>query len=158
MRSEVEKILGSARALTPSESCRIFITEGVSMTRDEFEKQIIVKALKDAAFREELKKDPKGILHRELQNVKAGITLPDNLKVTVVEETPDHIYLRLPVAPSSTMNEKELAGMTGGSSQPTVNAVQAVSIDITTAVSIDVSAVSVTATEVVISGGPVVVV
>lgn len=84
------------------------------MTREEFERQLVEKAQKDAAFRSKLISDPKGTLEAELQSVKAGISLPANLKVTVVEESADHIYLRLPAAASTAMTEQELVATAGG--------------------------------------------
>lgn len=84
------------------------------MTREEFERQLVEKAQKDAAFRSKLISDPKGTLEAELQSVKAGIALPANLKVTVVEESADHIYLRLPASASTTMSEQELVATAGG--------------------------------------------
>jgi hypothetical protein len=64
---------------------------GEAQQRQQAESKIISKALTDSKFRDELKADPKGVLEREL-NVK----LPANLKVNVVQEAPDSVYLVLP--------------------------------------------------------------
>lgn len=79
--------------------------------------------------------DPKGALQAELQSLQAGVTLPDNLKVSVVEESPTQIYLRIPAAVSTEMAEAELAAMAGGAgpSVPTTGIV-VVSLDVTAVV------------------------
>ena len=120
------------------------------MTRDEFERKIVEKAQSDATFRSALMADPKGTLQAELQTLQAGITLPEGLKVTVVEESPSQLYLRIPAAASTEMAEAEMAGMTGGAGTP-AGATIIVALDIT-------AVVTPSPTYVVIAGPPVVVV
>lgn len=88
------------------------------MNREEFERQIVAKSQKDPAFRQALLADPKATLQAELQSLKAGVTLPAELKVSVVEESASHIYLRIPAAVHGTLSEKELVAMSGGASEP----------------------------------------
>jgi len=127
------------------------------MTRDEFEQQIIVKAAQDDAFRAELEKDPKGVMERELAIYNPGFTLPANLQVTLVQETPDHIYLRLPVIPAPT-SEQEQVSTSGAAaaSAPTyalmIDVVSAVMIDVTAATSVASIVVVVTDDTAAVSG------
>ena len=90
------------------------------MHRNEFEARLVAKAWQDPQFCEQLKKDPKAVVASELAALKGGsdITLPDNLKVTLLEETPDQMYLVLPMNPRDTH-----AGLTG----PQLQAVAGVS-------------------------------
>lgn len=85
----------------------------MSMKREEFEARIVAKAQQDPAFYEALVKDPKGALERELREIKADLTFPEGLKVTVVEETPEQIFLRLPVR-ADILSEEELGAVSGG--------------------------------------------
>jgi len=64
---------------------------GEAQQRQQAESKIISKALTDSSFRDALKADPKGTLEKELK-----VKLPANLKVNVVEEAPDSVYLVLP--------------------------------------------------------------
>jgi hypothetical protein len=98
------------------------------LTREEFERGIMARAVKDAAFRDELVKDPKGVLQREVAKLKEGFNLPGDLEVTVVQETARHIYLRLPM--TASMNEDELKAMTGGTETSTVYTNQAMALDV----------------------------
>ena len=63
------------------------------MTRQQFEARIISKAWKDEAFRKRLLADPKAVMAEELASLHEKANLPDNVKVTVMEETADQIYL-----------------------------------------------------------------
>lgn len=101
------------------------------MTRDEFEAKIVAKAGQDEAFRKALLADPKGTLQKELQELKTGITLPESLQVNVVEESPNQLYLRLPVAKTGNLSEAELAGVAGGAGQQPPPVTAAIAIDVT---------------------------
>jgi hypothetical protein len=59
--------------------------------RAEMERRLIERSLKDESFRQKLLADPRAALEQEL-----GRGLPEGVKVRVVEETPDTIYLVLP--------------------------------------------------------------
>ena len=79
---------------------------------------MIVKAWKDPAFRARLVSNPKAVFEQEL-----GVALPPDLKMTVLEETPDQLYLALPLSPEQTgdteLTEEELQLVTGGAGVPT---------------------------------------
>ncbi len=70
--------------------------ENTLTARKRLEAQLIDRAMKDDAFREELVRDPKGVFAREL-----GINVPASLTIEVLEERPTTVYLVLPPSPSS---------------------------------------------------------
>ena len=63
----------------------------MAKTKKDVQELIVKKALADKNFREALKADPKAVIAKE-----TGIAIPDNIRVTIVEETPDNIYLVIP--------------------------------------------------------------
>ena len=69
------------------------------MTRAEFEARLIAKAYQDKDFRHQLLKDPKGVLVRELAQLKGEIVFPAHFKVNVMEESDEQIYLVIPPQP-----------------------------------------------------------
>jgi hypothetical protein len=86
--------------------------ENVSGSRRDLEARLIEKASKDAGFRRALIEDPKGTLERELQ-----VNVPEGVDLTVLEETPTHRYLVLPLAPrqgGDELSEAELEAAAGG--------------------------------------------
>lgn len=87
-------------------------------TRAEFEKELILKAWKDPAFREELIANPKRVVEREIQALKADVTLPEDLEVVVLEETAKKIYLVLPPHPGEMtgqeISDEALDAVAGG--------------------------------------------
>jgi hypothetical protein len=92
--------------------------EQVNAARQELEARLLDKAGKDAAFRRALLSDPKGTLGREL-----GVSLPEGLAVTVVEEAPGRCYLVLPAAAAhrtEELSDAELEAVAGGSGEPHV--------------------------------------
>lgn len=126
----------------------------MSMTREEFETRIVAKAASDSSFYQALLSDPKGTLQKELQEIKSGVTLPADLKVSVVEESANQIYLRLPARHSDQLSDADLSSVSGGTGHPPQPAMSQV------AISIDMTAVSggPTVTAVVLPGRPVVLV
>ena len=68
--------------------------------------QLIARAWKDEPFKEELLRDPKGVLGRELAQLAPGATLPEQVQIHVVEETPTHRYLVLPLNPRIESGEE----------------------------------------------------
>lgn len=70
---------------------------------------IILRALKDKKFYEELKKNPKKVLEREFKT-----QLPGNLEIQVLEETENKKYLILPTQIEGEVSEKELENIAGG--------------------------------------------
>ena len=60
--------------------------------REKMTAQIVTKAQEDPAFKKQLLSDPRAALEQELD-----MALPENMAVEVLEETPDKVYLVLPV-------------------------------------------------------------
>ncbi|NMG05529.1 NHLP leader peptide family RiPP precursor [Brasilonema sp. UFV-L1] len=73
-------------------------------TRQEFEADLVAKAWKDDAFKQELLSNPKAIIAKE-----SGVQVPDNIEVRVLEENPNILYLVLPVKPADLEGEGELS-------------------------------------------------
>jgi len=75
--------------------------------------QVIVKAMKDEGFRNQLIKDPKLTLEQEF-----GMKFPDSMNVNVVEEDAQTIYLVLPPNPSAGTDQEiddgDLESVAGG--------------------------------------------
>ena len=87
--------------------------------RKKLEAQLIDRAMKDATFRQELLRDPKGVFAREL-----NIPIPEHITVQVVEESPTHVYLVLPQGPVSAgaeLADAELEEFAGGYTRPTLD-------------------------------------
>ena len=74
--------------------------KGESMSRRQFEAQIIAKAWKDPEYKKRLLKSPKEVIQEELRIIRPGLTLPDNLQVYIHEETPNAVHMTLPVNPA----------------------------------------------------------
>jgi hypothetical protein len=60
-----------------------------------FHTQIIQKAWEDPRFMELLKSNPKQALQEMM-----GISFPEHVKLTTIEETPQELYLVIPPKPS----------------------------------------------------------
>jgi hypothetical protein len=82
-------------------------------SRHEFESELIAKAWKDEAFKQELISNPKAVFVREL-----GQEIPENIDIRVMEETPNALYLVLPMSPQVTeeLSEEALEAVAGGGS------------------------------------------
>lgn len=93
--------------------------------RDYVNAEFTRRAWQDEAFRDELLRDPRGVVEREL-----GVRLPENVKLNVHEETPDELHFVLPPRPAALKDavigpfdlaDREVAGFadkdtgTGGS-------------------------------------------
>ena len=81
-------------------------------TRQQVEAQLIDRAMKDETFRQELLRDPKSVVAREL-----GIQLPEHIDVQVLQESPSTVYLVLPPSVQSAgaeLSDTELAAVVGG--------------------------------------------
>lgn len=81
-----------------------------AMTRKEIEEKLIARTWQDEAFKQELLNNHRAAFEKE------GITLPESIKVAVVEESPNSLYLVLPKKPSETaeLSEAELESVAGG--------------------------------------------
>ncbi len=82
-------------------------------TRVHFESKIITKAWQDGNFKQELLINPKEVFERE-----SGTKAPEGLQITILEETPLHYYMVLPVKPnlgeSEELSEEALEAVAGG--------------------------------------------
>lgn len=81
--------------------------EKKSTTRKELKEQIIKKAQSDKDFKEVLVNDPKEAIRR------LGVQLPAEIEVKVVEESPEVVYLVLPVEPGG-LTDDQLGDVAGG--------------------------------------------
>lgn len=78
----------------------------------DLQNEVIAKAVKDADFRAELEKDPKGVFQRE-----TGLELSEKIQVKVLKEEPSTLYLMVPEAlppQDGALSDGELAQAVGG--------------------------------------------
>jgi hypothetical protein len=82
-------------------------------TRKQLEELLVRKASEDQAFRRELLANPKATLFKEF-----GIQVQGDLKINVLEENANNIYLVLPAQPAAArkgeLSENELESVAGG--------------------------------------------
>jgi hypothetical protein len=80
---------------------------------DNLQAQLLTKAWEDDGFKQELLTDPRAAIQREL-----GVELPADLEIEVVEETPNKIFLVVPVRPDALsgaeLSDDELEAVAGG--------------------------------------------
>jgi hypothetical protein len=76
----------------------------VQPTWKELEAQLIARAWTDEAFAEDLRRNPKATIEREM-----GARLPDTLTVRVLEEPENTLYLVIPEKPASVSELGELS-------------------------------------------------
>ena len=76
------------------------------MSQDEF----TTKVMTDAAFREELKREPAATMRAH------GVDVPDGVEIEVVESTPTKHYVVLPPLRSGELSEDDLTAVQGGCS------------------------------------------
>lgn len=78
------------------------------------QQQVIAKAMKDEAFRQQLLNDPMQVLEQKL-----GITLPQGVTIQVHEDTLSTLHLVLPMAQPPgqlvELSDEELERAAGGS-------------------------------------------
>lgn len=86
------------------------------------EAQLITRAIQDAAFREKLVADPKAVLAEQ------GLEVPDDVQITVFQESPTQYYLVLPALESSSapgavaeLSDAELEAVAGGANLDSQN-------------------------------------
>ena len=87
----------------------------VVITRADIEEVILTKVVEDPAFAARLKADPKAVLSEMF-----GTKLPADLQISVFQETPTHLMLRLPRPVSDELSESMLEGVAGGLYRPIV--------------------------------------
>ncbi|MDA7534627.1 hypothetical protein N8613_01720 [Verrucomicrobia bacterium] len=89
-----------------------------TMNRKQVENILASRALSDASALAKLKDDTKGALESALQELDPNLTLPDNLKVTLLEESENVVYLVVPPDPTaladSELTEEQLEAVAGG--------------------------------------------
>ena len=64
------------------------MADNQGQTRAEFIASLVSKAWQDENFKNELMSNPKAVIQRE-----TGKQVPGNVEVTILEETPNQIYL-----------------------------------------------------------------
>lgn len=80
--------------------------------RDDLSNQIVDRAARDPAFREELLRNPKRTVEQEL-----GVSIPASIEIRVVEEAPSTLYLVLPsqpIAAGQELSDQDLEQVAGG--------------------------------------------
>jgi hypothetical protein len=94
------------------------VAEQAPFTWGDFQAKLVAKAWKDEAFAQELRTNPKAAVERELARLRPGATLPENIQVQVVEETPTTLYLVVPPGPrrpeTGELSDEDLERAAGG--------------------------------------------
>ena len=80
----------------------------------EFQNELIGRALKNESFRQELLADPKAVLEKEIGKLKDGSKLPADLEIKVIEQPANALYLILPTMPNE-LSDEALDNVSGGS-------------------------------------------
>ncbi|MBD2387096.1 NHLP leader peptide family RiPP precursor [Cylindrospermum sp. FACHB-282] len=89
-------------------------TNSEELTPQTLEERIIAKAIEDPAYKQRLLSDAKAVLQEELD-----ASLPDDLTVQVLQQSPKHLYLLLPIdidklVRNGSLSEAELDAVAGG--------------------------------------------
>lgn len=79
----------------------------------EFQSELIAKAMKDESFRQELLANPKEVMEKEMGKVKQGVKLPKTVEVKVIEQPANALYLVLPTI-SDELTDEALDNVAGG--------------------------------------------
>jgi hypothetical protein len=84
----------------------------VNEPRNTFESRLQQRAIRDRDFRQELLRDARGTVSREL-----GTALPDGVTIRVLQEDPSTYYIVLPPVPAEgeELSDEELESVAGGS-------------------------------------------
>ena len=83
------------------------------ITRADIEDAILARVIEDPAFAAHLKADPKAALCGMFDT-----EIPADLQISVFEETPNHLMIRIPVMFTDEISESELEGVAGGACTP----------------------------------------
>ncbi|MGF1471332.1 MAG: NHLP leader peptide family RiPP precursor [Rubrobacteraceae bacterium] len=81
----------------------------------EMRRRLIQRSVEDEEFRQRLLADPRATIEQEV-----GASLPEELEIRCVEETPDTVYLVLPPNPQVSaeggeLSDEQLEAVAGGS-------------------------------------------
>ena len=76
-----------------------------SMDITALQRRVIRRAWRDEKFRKELIKNPKAVLSREIAKLDPTASIPDDVNIRVVEETPSTFYLVLPNNPAEMADQ-----------------------------------------------------
>lgn len=79
----------------------------------EFQNELIVRALKDESFRSELLANPKAVVEKEMGKINEGAKLPDAVEVKVIDQPANALYLVLPIVPDE-LSDEALEAVSGG--------------------------------------------
>ena len=85
--------------------------------RHNIEDRIVAEAWSNPQFKKELLENPRAAITKHLK-----INIPDDMEISVIEETQKHIYFVLPVNPAETGSEltlEALDAVAGGTVSPT---------------------------------------
>ncbi|MDA0812453.1 MAG: NHLP leader peptide family RiPP precursor [Verrucomicrobia bacterium] len=82
-----------------------------SLTREEIESIVLDNAAKHPQYRSALLANPKKTIETQLNS-----TLPENVSVEVLQETPSKIFIRLPyvVSEGAELSDEDLEQVAGG--------------------------------------------
>ncbi|HEY7126724.1 MAG TPA: NHLP leader peptide family RiPP precursor [Ktedonobacterales bacterium] len=88
------------------------------MTDSNIHQQVLARAIKDAAFRQELLSNPKAVLAREF-----NVQMAENMTIRVLEDTSTTFTLVLPPQETATLelSDMDLEAVAGGVPGPTYN-------------------------------------
>jgi hypothetical protein len=94
----------------------------IEHTPSDLTTQLIARAWKDEAFKQELLRDPTAIVERELRRLDPEARLPEQVQIQVLEETATTRYLVLPPKPVIELGEEladaDLQLVAGGGGRP----------------------------------------
>ncbi len=84
-------------------------------TRNDVEKELVLKAWEDEEFKQRLVSDPKAAITEMF-----GVEIPDAIDVKVVEEDLQTLYVRLPMKPvtEDELTDEQLEAVAGGACVP----------------------------------------
>ncbi|ODH02063.1 hypothetical protein A4S05_02665 [Nostoc sp. KVJ20] len=90
------------------------ITNSEALNPQDLQEHIIAKALEDPAYKQRLISDTRAVLEEEL-----GTNLPEDLSVQVLQQSPKHLYLLLPLdidelVRNGIISESEVEAVAGG--------------------------------------------